>query len=400
MLKYCSFLILFVLVVSPIFGQITPPDVDALQDIIVEKYYVAGEGDSDADLPIGATTWRVFAKLKVGYTIQTVNGGSQIQAVTGLNEHPLILDAGEGYFFNSALGTKFGSDFLPFVLNFGNAPLDSYLALNGATSAHVAVPKSIDTDGSLFTGADGFLQNNDPSAGIPVLISDGLISGSVPAVSELSGTDFQLGPYFGIENSPTGAFESSNTAWFNLSQVAGVTEDNTVFLGQFTTSTCEFSFQLNLQIIIPSDLVMQQKNVIAFTAISNPGDEVLSNLPGIGGLPGESDPRYFVQKDFLNYASTIDCTVSVDDKDLPENSWTLMPNPSQGQFNIRVNEDFQNLTYSLFSVDGRLIDTTKLGAAYSQSILEINGSNLSSGIYLVKLSADGFSSTKRLIVNR
>lgn len=390
MLKFTPFFIVSIFAFSSVFSQITPPDLDALEGVIVEKYYVAGEGDSDVDLPVGATTWRVFADLKPGY---------KVQFGIGLLEHPLVFDAGDGVFFNSSSGVKFGSDFLPLLLNFGNVPLDSYLALRGGTTGHAAVPKSMDSDGSLYSGANGFITNNDPTAGIPLLESDGFIPSTAPSISEISGNNDQLGPYFGIANSPNGLFTGSNTSWGILSLAEGVLDENILYLGQFTTTTCQFSFQINITVIVPADLVMDNKNVIVFTATTDPSDEMLSNLPGQGGLPGESDPRYFVQKDFLNYASTIDCSVSVNDKELPENSWTLMPNPTKGQFKIRVNEDFRDLSYSIYSVDGKVLEKIRIGAADSQSTLEIDASNLSNGIYFVELNSAGFSSTKRLIVN-
>src|SRR5262249_26794730 len=52
-----------------------------LQGIIVEKYYVSNAADSSVtaqpangggDLAVGSTTWRIFADLAQGYTLQAV----------------------------------------------------------------------------------------------------------------------------------------------------------------------------------------------------------------------------------------------------------------------------------------------------------------------------------------
>ena len=48
-----------------------------LQQIVVEKYYVSNAADSAGSigiLPSGSITWRIYADLAAGYTLQAVYG--------------------------------------------------------------------------------------------------------------------------------------------------------------------------------------------------------------------------------------------------------------------------------------------------------------------------------------
>lgn len=371
---------------TAVFAQLVPPvDLDGLENIIVEKYYVAGANDGP-DLPAGATTYRLFADLKPGWKIQLQGG---------FETHPLIFRAGdEQYFYNSEFGSLFGSNFLPFLLTFGTAGLDSYLAMGAATQNHYAVPKSMDTDGSILSDAEGFFQNNDPSAGISPLIADGLIPGTAPSVSELSFADFQFSPFFGTVNSPSNEFQSVNSTWFNLEQVAGVTDENIAFLGQFTTPTCEFEFELVLSLSIPLDLVIEPKRVQLYVATLTQADEALNN--------SAESSQYFVQRDFMKFSSDDEglCVTSVKESQLPLAYWTLLPNPSAGEFNIRLNSDLEDVSYELYSIEGRLLKSERIGNAYNLSQISVDASNMSNGIYIVKLISGDFASSQRLILNR
>ena len=58
-------------------AQYFPPDTAALEDILVETYYVcdandAGDVDGGPGLVAGAVVYRIYADLKPGYIVQTI----------------------------------------------------------------------------------------------------------------------------------------------------------------------------------------------------------------------------------------------------------------------------------------------------------------------------------------
>ncbi len=361
----------------------TLPDEDALENVIVEKYYVAGEGDVQSSLPAGATTYRVYLDLKPGY---------EVQQVIGTIPHPLTIGAPGGGFYNSEFGSTFGSDFLPLLLNFGTASLDSYVTIKASTQTSAAIIKTLDTDGSVLTGADGYLQNVDPTAGISVLESDGFIpiSGNVQSVSQL-GIGDALNQYFSSYNSVGPEFTTENGAWFNLDGIQADTEENLVLLGQFTTLTCEFNFKLNIQVIIPQELQTGGYAVIRFVAETHPEDEELN---------ASNDNFYIYQKDFLNYNLGDECLVSAGDIDEIRNAWAIVPNPASDILNLSFTKDLQDVSYAIYDLSGKLLSNSNRGNTGSNSMVEVNTQHLESGIYLLQLRSAEAVSVKKFVIAR
>lgn len=360
-------------------AQNPPPDEDALENVIVEKYYVTGPEDVQSGLPLGATTYRVFLDLKPGYELQMITGGST---------HTLTISSTAG-FYNSEFGSTYGSDFLPLLLNFGTAALDSYVTIKASTQASSGMPKPLDLDGSLLTGAEGYLQNTDPSAGISVLEADGLIPivGNVQSVSQLGIGDV-LNQYFGTSNSADSEFTTNNGAWFNLDGISGDTEENLICVGQFTTLTCEFSFSLNIQILVPADLESSY-STIRFVAETHPDDSVLN---------ASNDNFYIYQKDFLNFAADEDCLVSTRNTDQLQNDWVVLPNPASEVLNISLAKDLQDLSYAIYDLSGKLVANAVLGNQSTSSMIELNTQGLENGVYLIQLRTENLVSTKKFVV--
>ncbi len=365
-----------------IFAQTpTPPDIDALEGIIVEKYYVSGEGDfQNGALPIGSTTYRVFIDMKPGYELQMVIGSFP-------PFHPLSIET-TGSFYNNPLGVTFGSNFLPFLLNFDTAVLDSYISLGASAQGYWAVPKDADPDGSILTGgADGqYLLNNDPSAGVSPLVKDGFIEGSTTAVGVL-GIDDLLNTTVGL-NTASGQLNTSNGVWFDLEGVLGPTEENTLLIGQFTTTECDFSFKINLQIIIPEELRTDQRLVIQFVAESAEGDQAIN----------DSGDNYIIyQKDILTYEA--ECLpISTTNNASDNQNWGVLPNPSSGTFSVIANEALSGVLYTVYDLQGRLLLSKSGGNLEPNAITEIDLNAFPEGVYLLNLqTASGERSTKRIV---
>jgi hypothetical protein len=264
-------------------AQYAPPDPSGFQGLIVETYYVADSADAaDTDggpgLMAGAKVYRIYADLLPGYKLNTVGGfpGS-----------PMTLNTSTAFFNNEDRGDIWGRSIPAQFLDDNTVAIDSWLTLGAASSQQWGVLKTEDTDGSIVGGPNnnsGLLANSAPEVGIPLTTADGLINlGSAPGqiVSVGVGPDcFDVG---GSNN-----YSSEDFAWAILGGTFGPTAENRILLGQVTTDG-EFSFCLNLTVIIPPELVCDDPNchtIMEFLAVLNPADT-------IGG-------GYSVQNKFFN----------------------------------------------------------------------------------------------------
>ena len=74
---------------------------------------------------------------------------------------------------------------------------------------------------------------------------------------------------------------------------------------------------------------------------------------------------------------------------------TLYPNPTNGNFFVHFTEPIRS-TIQIHSVDGKLIEQQSYSAI---GTLQMDVSDLISGLYLVSISTDSSTTTKRLIIN-
>ncbi len=216
-----------------------------LEDIIVETYYVSDANDAtDTDggsLPAGSTTYRIYVDMAPGY---------EIQAVYGNNDHLLKIETTTEFFNNEDRGEEFGDAIGLNRFDDNTVALDSYVTMGAPTAATLGVLKTEDTDGAVANG-DGFLQNADPAAGIPISVQDGMIPGSLPSGVLSVGLDLSM---FADANDGTpflsGAGVDGGGAWSVLEGVVGPTAENRVLIAQITTDG-DLSFELNIQIGAP-----------------------------------------------------------------------------------------------------------------------------------------------------
>ncbi|MFZ1686102.1 MAG: T9SS type A sorting domain-containing protein [Flavobacteriales bacterium] len=222
----------------------------ALEDVIVEKYYVSDANDStDTDggfLEEGSVTYRVFLDMGTDCKLRGLFGDSL---------HPFVISSTTVLFNNEDRGERFGHQIPSNRLDDNTVALDTWLSLGDASDAHTGVLKSDDTDGSLVGGANndggsegvpgGLLVNADPDAGIPLTTSDGLIpSSGVEPPGFLQLGDFE--PVFN-ENFDT-AFTTMGMVVQSPAGIAGYGPDNKILIAQITTSG-ELSYHLNVEII-------------------------------------------------------------------------------------------------------------------------------------------------------
>lgn len=77
--------------------------------------------------------------------------------------------------------------------------------------------------------------------------------------------------------------------------------------------------------------------------------------------------------------------------------YIIYPNPSNGNFIIEFSENYRNAIIELFSITGAVLKKQILENTISEKIF-FGNSNLTSGIYLLKVNADGLSDTRMIIV--
>lgn len=255
-------------------AQYAPPDSMALEGIVVETYYISDANDAaDTDgagvpqLTAGAKTYRIFVNMKPGYILESVFGNT---------EHPLDLTTTTDFWNNTDRGDITGDLIDAARLDENTVALDSWISMGAASDDHWGLPKTDDMDGSIVGGAnnDGgsvgtpLLANTDALAGIPLTTADGLIAGTVPAVTTI-GLTLDV-----FNDTPGGSFATTNGAWAILGGTTGGTNDNHVLIAQLTTSG-QLSFHLNMRIGIPDSLQCQSPGCheyIDYYATIIPGD--------------------------------------------------------------------------------------------------------------------------------
>jgi len=170
-----------------------------LENVIVEKF------NTDAN---GRVTYRIFIDMAPG---------AQLSTIFGDPDHTLRF-ATTTTFYN--VGTTFtGNQIGDGVVNY-----DSYITVGAATEAQVAVPKALDTDGTV----DGMMT---------VAPKDITIIG-------MSGTTAPLNVFRNVSGN---TFEISNAAWASLDGAVGATAENIIMIAQITTDGA-FSYDLNIQL--------------------------------------------------------------------------------------------------------------------------------------------------------
>jgi hypothetical protein len=202
-------------------------DKGALEGIIIEKYYSYNSSDAmdttGGSLPKGSVTYRIFVDMKPDYTLQ---------AVYGVEEHPLFIKTSTTFFNNTKNGQGTGDYVDPKKIIHNSAAFDSWLTMGAATSAHMGIPKENDKDASIITIGS-------------MAKADGLIETKIKPV-----TYFGILPtFFNSENS-SNTFTTNNGSWAIFGGIKGATEDNKVLIAQLTTDG-ELTYELNIQIGTP-----------------------------------------------------------------------------------------------------------------------------------------------------
>jgi hypothetical protein len=236
--------------INPIIAQenyiLSHLDSLALENVIVEKYYVSDTNDyTDSTLnaiPKGAITYRIFIDMKPGYSLQVVYGDVK---------HELFLRTSTKFFNDNACYAETGFNIDAKKLHIGTVALDSWITMGAASRLHTGIPRAEDNDGYSFITNRGSLSK-----------TDGLTKGNLPDFKL-----FNLDLSFFRNDSTASDFSTNNGAWAALGGVKGPTPVNRVLIAQLTTNG-KLSFGLNVQLGTPTG------DYIQFVAKNPEGSEM------------------------------------------------------------------------------------------------------------------------------
>ncbi len=91
----------------------------------------------------------------------------------------------------------------------------------------------------------------------------------------------------------------------------------------------------------------------------------------------------------------IDGVLGLDDINYDE--FSIYPNPSKGIFNIVFNTESDAIKFNVYDVLGKNV-YSKSNKAYANNY-SLNLSNLSRGVYFLKIDRNNKSDTKKLVIN-
>jgi hypothetical protein len=214
---------------------ITHNDSLALENVIVEKYYVYDSTDYIDTIPDtypkGATTYRIFIDMKPGYSLQ---------AVYGTKNHELNLKTSTTFFNDLTCYAETGFNIDAKQLNLGAVALDTWITLGAASRLHTGILKS--EDDSIYS----FVRKRKSLSKV-----DGLTKGVLPNFQV-----FNIDLKFFNNDSTANNYTTNDGAWAAMGGVKGPTPENRVLIAQLTT-TGKLSFVLNVQIGTPTGGVIQ-----------------------------------------------------------------------------------------------------------------------------------------------
>ncbi len=267
-----------------------------IENVIVETYYISNATDAvpnteGGTLAEGSKTYRIFLDLCEGCALL---------AIYGSHEHPLDISSTAPFYNNPDRGRTYGHEINNGALDENTVALDSWLSLGGASTQRFGVIKAEDPDDTseeLFPNNLDMLGNEDPGAGIPLTVADGLVLDTV-GTQPPSFFVFGLLPdsAFGDTTLTSSFITDSTRINCQLPGMKGHGDGNKVLVAQLTTSG-ELTFCLNVEMVLADSSVVRYVSSDTLLA----ADEVPSGLLCYPPVCGCMDP------DFLEYDPTAGC---------------------------------------------------------------------------------------------
>jgi hypothetical protein len=240
MKKTSLFVFLFVSVVS-LYAQ------DALEGIIVEKYYVSTKKDNakknlSGALAVGSTTYRIYVDMAPGCRFIMAYGSPT---------HPLEISSTELIYNHADIGAEHPIRIPERTYKRNIVPLDSWITIGPAGENYMGVLKDADTlkdFGNVVSFEKGFLLSNKKEMGYSLTERDGFLrSEQIPNIT-LYNIDTNVNVLRMETKGKT--FRTENGAWACMGKGAcGVDSlgSNTILIAQITTKG-QLSYELNLML--------------------------------------------------------------------------------------------------------------------------------------------------------
>jgi hypothetical protein len=240
MKKISLFIFLFMSFVS-LYAQ------NALEGIIVEKYYVSTKKDNakkhlSGDLPVGSTTYRIYVDMAPGCRFITAYGSPT---------HPLEISSTELIYNHADIGAEHPIRIPERSYKKNVTALDSWITIGPAGEQYLGVLKSADTlkdYGDVVPFEKGFLLSDKKEMGYNLKERDGFLrSENIPDI-----TLYNLDTSLNVLRMETvgKTFRVVNGAWASMGKgVCGVDSlgSNTILIAQITT-VGQLHYELNLML--------------------------------------------------------------------------------------------------------------------------------------------------------
>lgn len=355
--------------IALLFSAYTTVAQNGLENLLVEKYYIAEPNDTNANidggvLPLGSVTYRLYADMLPGY---------KFQAVYGVPGHEMRIETTTLFFNNEDRGSTTPTFSKTNARN-NTVMLDSWLSVGAACSNNFGILKSADDGAATIVNnySPMVLQSTNPLAGIPVMQEDGIISvaGRNPEPVTDVGISTEIA-VFNDQNDGTNGpvFATSNGSWASLNGSVGAdTIDNKVLIAQITTDGV-LCFKLNIQIGTPAGGV---ENYVADSAVAS---EIL-------------------------FAPLVYCSnTGISSHDKQNNFFKIYPNPTNSNTYIQIKdvEANTNSFYTISDITGKVVLQKELGFLSKGQIIKIDATQLQSGYYFVSLHAGNNVATQKLV---
>jgi len=419
---------------------------DAIKKVIVENYYISDANDATdttgGNLETGSITYRVYIQMKPECKLTKIYSDPN---------HALKIYSTANFFNNKDRGKVFGKDITKSSLSENTAALDTWLTIGQTTTksggkTYFGILKSQDTDGSFIGGVNndggsaaitsGLLTNNDPLAGIPLTVADGMdTSVNVPTWQLLYGIDDTT-----IFGSKVGSEFISNTAVIQCSGAMGVNPDsNEVLVAQLTTKG-EISFELNVEIYDPNP-IGSNPNIQDYVAKNgNPASSVyrcpfLTYPPICGCLDknykefndtingcnnhdscktlivfGCMDPNACNYDPSANYniqslccypgmCGDRDISIVCPNLDNHRMKINVYPNPAIDKLNINIsNMNFENTVITVYNIYGDKLIEKNVNNNSDNITHEIDLSTIAKGVYYIRVEDNNGVNVTNLFV--
>ncbi len=240
-MKNTFFFVLFLLPYLTLHGQ------EALENIVIEKYYVSTKKDLSkkhlsGELPVGSVTYRIYVDMAPGCRMITAFGSPT---------HPLEIKSTELIFNHLENGAEHPIRIPERTYKKNVVPLDSWITIGAAGENYMGVLKEADTlkdFGFVVPFEKGFLLSDRKEMGYTLQERDGFLrTTNIPDI-----TLYNIDTNVNVLRMETvgKTFRIENGAWASMGKgVCGADSlgANQVLIAQITTKG-KLSYELNLMI--------------------------------------------------------------------------------------------------------------------------------------------------------